>query len=45
MDEYIICIVQADNSSRVLSSIIFFILLDGGFKDIIPSGGILSTTV
>lgn len=43
--EYIICIVQADNASRVLVSIILFIILLGGFKDISPSGGILSTTV
>lgn len=45
MDGYIICIVQADNASRVLVSIILFILLDGGFKYITPGGGILSTTV
>lgn len=42
MDDYIICIVQADNASRVLFRIILFILLDGGFN---PSGGILSTTI
>lgn len=45
MEEYIICIVQSDNASRVLVSIILSIWLDGGFKHITTSGGILPATV
>lgn len=43
--DYIICIVQADNASRILVKIILLILLDVGFKDTTPCGGILSTTI